>query len=1413
MEGRVRKYSAIGLTAVAIAVMGGLAFALPGAYAQQVDEIFVSAANPMFANTFAGGQIVEVSVNSPQFRADNAFEDAYEPIVAVDGNPLKMTQAANGAWYGYFVDAAMAAAAHENGLDYGAVWEDMSFNRNAHTLYVDDGTRNVLANPALVSRNVVIQAFDLPHSRDMVVELENGRGAQAVTLTFDTVEDYASLLLDRHTYPLGAHVHITIADTWMNVDPTAEDEWVLTGDDRRFYRVTPYQLEELEWFGEPIPEVPKDELMCDDNCAFSINPGRQGQTVLFQQDNDDSLDGIRALGPMAVTFTETNDNTGVFTNTDDFGVSNLATAGDVGLMGRTATIHYNDAHTSILIGFDFATVDIRPVGHTWNSGEAIPVIVTDMDANKNGMDEEYLAVNDPGVGGIPTLITGSPIVITEDTLINAMPVADMAYDPVAKRAMVDGAVIGDRLVVSFDKTVNLPVVDTVFNYINYDLSSIGGVDRVTMCGNDLDAGSGYGVNYKRLDAADVNGCRTVAFELSRPAESGGTYPVVVDFMSFGHTDDGVQSSERVADQIIRMEAEETGRNTGVFEGTLEFSMVTQFSIWQQSTYDNVTPNSDAPSFVAIEDMTGKDAPRISYLDVGADGVAAIMSDQEEAPSHSGVVTFNSDRYKVADAVVITLDDADLNTDSDIIDVYVVDTSTGVIGGGGITILDVTFDDQGWSSQHIHPNCLLDLKSLTPHAGLDATKFALVETGKGSGVFVGSFPVPSHWCRPGSESPETAAGLDLEVNYLDFRDASGEMIEVGASATVGANTGSVSLDRGVYPVPFGEPRDFNNVGDIAEELKNAERVMDTLVALEGLDNEITRIEEMEAPANSANLVKDDDQWVLFNKILREEANDNMPGGLDDPTDAQRQAAMNAVTWDDIRKNLSDKTQAARDDVDSMRNIEDIYRDKVRADTDLMGVELDGQSPDGASYFPVHPRAFGSYNGIAYVPNGDLTIHVRVTDADYDVSASGLDTISQDGDGPVKVFVKRGSETCMVATAGSDDQGIEEHGDGCNGVYHRHGPMHEIAPGAGVFEADMTVRFSDGPGDARCPDGVDGCILQGDIIQAEYADPFDSSGGGNAVTDSATFALRNAVLQSDKNSYAVGTDMVLTLIEPDFNLDSGRAETYTLDLIEWNSDAAILAMGSRGGSAGAFDPEPDSFRETGDSTGIFQTIVEIPEELEGFALEQNESITLEYVDWGPAGADYVGDESENVVLAVGTSDFAATADGDAGSTPLDRTAHSRYEYWTDMEGMEPYAYPGHVVEVDTAFPYEELAVGDVIAYEVSEPGAAGKADAIARVVNLLPGAVLAQLDDPEYAGNAVSVFKTGYVGLVNAVIVCIPSDPIYDEALRIEGPYLVAEFPDGSVESWAGKWVKGHYGHCNLDHTPVDTQARFVEKFAD
>ena len=333
--------------------------------------------------------------------------------------------------------------------------------------------------------------------------------------------------------------------------------------------------------------------------------------------------------------------------------------------------------------------------------------------------------------------------------------------------------------------------------------------------------------------------------------------IVTDFFSFGFTDDGKESSERVGNQIIRIEAEETADNSGIFEGSLEYVMLNQLNILDSDTYEDLTPIADDPSFIVIEDLTDEDAPRVNYLDLGADGVATQVADQEEAPSHSGIVSFDLDTYKVADTVTITLEDLDLNVDSDLLEIYTVvtrDTSLPVsgtvsasdpqdsaaadaVGLAGLPdftfgnlgrMLDVTFDDQLWTTPQVGTCGLEDLGVDT---GLGSTGFTLVETGPASGKFLGDFQIPTNWCEPGEDDIITTTGLDIEVNYVDFRDASGEVIEVGDSAGIRANTGSVSLDRTVYPVPFGVPSDFG--GAINESSPDGNSVFP--IHLSGIDD--------------------------------------------------------------------------------------------------------------------------------------------------------------------------------------------------------------------------------------------------------------------------------------------------------------------------------------------------------------------------------------------------------------------------------------------------------------------------------------------------------------------------------------------------------------------------------------------------
>ena len=259
----------------------------------------------------------------------------------------------------------------------------------------------------------------------------------------------------------------------------------------------------------------------------------------------------------------------------------------------------------------------------------------------------------------------------------------------------------------------------------------------------------------------------------------------------------------------------------------------------------------------------------------------------------------------------------------------------------------------------------------------------------------------------------------------------------------------------------------------------------------------------------------------------------------------------------------------------------------------------------------------------------------------------------GHGPLKITVSRGSSpspspsssSVIVATAGGESANGgrittvpagagapdgDDDGDGVQpGITRELGPIAEIAPDAGVFELELELRYTDGPAGPMCPttssfeplggggrtaapdrgpgarfaDGAaDHCIRQGDVLTVEYTDPAGARGGGDGdegVTSSASaiFDLRSGTLESDRSVYLVGGDMVLTLTEPDLNLDGGEAESYDLDLIEWESGAGALTLGDRGGSGTSFDPDPPRLTETGADTGVFRAAVKVPGELVG------------------------------------------------------------------------------------------------------------------------------------------------------------------------------------------------------------------------
>ena len=1206
------------LTSIALMVImvaGGMTVAFPGfdptntAYADHNANLFVSAEDTN--NFISGVQVVEVVIIDDDINGT--------PDVTINGDTLVMTKTNDGNHYGYFVSSDVVNETLGSGLNYGTECTNADeINSEANTVLCKNDDTNVLKS-ARTSTNTdfpFIQVFDF--SRSVEIEYNRSGGIERTELAIESDEDI-SLTLDREVYPLNAQVHATITDHRFNIDPTSDDVWTWNVDSSNtalYYGLDTFdKTDDTELLENYAVNT---DIVCD-GCAFTIdtdaqnrgspvlqtNEGVNNRPINFNLDSaTDILDGIW------VTIRENNGpNTGIFTTTDLDDNSVLSTTSDA-QRDTSATIEYDGVAKSVVIKYDTARISFDIDGK-WTSGLPIPIIVIDNDANKNSLADEILLVDDYK-SIIPTLQTGNPFTLdntgeelttwiaysitdsdisTEFTqnvelerllgtydnhrnsVVNSLDVlvfTNTNIDPFEFRGVdlrADSAISnGDSLVVfentasverfserallSFNDPTTNDLVLTSFrslvddttsellvdfghlvidmpdgleklqrsiiddrsershgvNLINWNVESLGKdvslTNIVVMAGGDMITSidvtdDSYGYELISDDAINAivdtesEGMLQLRLDLTGTnVNTNDTYPIVLDVFSFGFYNDGDASSERIANQIVRLELEE--KEPSSFEGTLEFVMINQLNILDETTYTDLKTVSKDAKFIVIEDLTGSNAPSVTYLDVSSDGVEKQVSAQEDAPSHTGVVVLDVVTFKVADSVKVILDDLDLNVQSDLIDIYTVvninnDPNTDIVGIAGSEhdnlgkLLEITFDDEIWK-RSTNTECVGEMDG---HNGLGATGFSLVETTIDSGIFEGTFKVPAELCQGNSDTPVSTTGLDLAVNYIDFRDASGETTEVGHGAGIKATTGSIAFEKTVYPVPFG--------------------------------NDI----------------------------------------------------------------------------------------------------------DGESKFP-HPHGI--------IPNGDLIVYIRIIDPDFDVSASGNDAIALE-DEPVTVTINRGSALPreVIKIGGVDS------------------PITEIAPDAGVFEASVTIRYDDGPSDSGCPRGGETdplnngnayCILQGDILQVEYEDPTDSSGEPNTVTDSATFDLRNGVLQSDKSVYIIGSEMILTLIEPDLNLDTKQDETYPLDLIEWDSDSAKITLGHGGGSAGAFDPRPFSLRETGPNTGIFQVIIEIPEELDDEQLERGEEIELTYTDWGPSGSEYVGDDDEEIELTVFTSNFGAS-----------------------------------------------------------------------------------------------------------------------------------------------------------------------------
>ena len=254
---------------------------LPAAHAANAN-LFVSAENSQFDNYMSGPQVIEVVVLDRDI--DETDETEGEPDVTVNSKTLRMVQAVDGNWYGYFADryhailADMTTTSPGVGLDFGyfcsndavigtatfadtagvAIGENLGSSANggvvdaplnspitASCAELDDSGSpnttdiNVLREAKDINTDIepegqidvdtnlwpFIQLYDLFPTGNVVIQYAKGGGIQTTTLAFDTTEKFVDIEIDRISYPPESQVYVTLTDPWLNIDPTDEDSW------------------------------------------------------------------------------------------------------------------------------------------------------------------------------------------------------------------------------------------------------------------------------------------------------------------------------------------------------------------------------------------------------------------------------------------------------------------------------------------------------------------------------------------------------------------------------------------------------------------------------------------------------------------------------------------------------------------------------------------------------------------------------------------------------------------------------------------------------------------------------------------------------------------------------------------------------------------------------------------------------------------------------------------------------------------------------------------------------------------------------------------------------------------------------------------------------------------------------------
>ena len=314
---------------------------IPTISAQTNSNLYVSSENIIFENHFVGPMVIEVKISDSDI--DNLLLNSTEPIVKINSNLLRMAQAVDGNWYGYFADKSQITLADSlvglpgYGLDFGEFCQNTSAITGAHSIQssgiaiprdissASNGDQNFgLCNNGISSSDPIvnnvlrdtpslntqstfvgqigvdsnswpfIQLYDFVLGSTVNVKYVKEDQEQIVDLIFDENSSIVKLESAFNEYRSGNDVKLTITDPFLNIDPTEIDSWTWAAvTDKTFYRTFDQDGgKHADAAPDGNVDISNPSLMWFNQYGqFSINPNIQNydSDVLVLQDNDNTI--------------------------------------------------------------------------------------------------------------------------------------------------------------------------------------------------------------------------------------------------------------------------------------------------------------------------------------------------------------------------------------------------------------------------------------------------------------------------------------------------------------------------------------------------------------------------------------------------------------------------------------------------------------------------------------------------------------------------------------------------------------------------------------------------------------------------------------------------------------------------------------------------------------------------------------------------------------------------------------------------------------------------------------------------------------------------------------------------------------------------------------------------------------------